>query len=120
MDRPDTTTLALDRTVLANERTYQAWLRTGMAAMASGLGIVKFLHTDLPLWVLLSVGTLMMVLSAGIFLLAAWRYNHFHVRVRHLDIDTVAAWKLTLTSFLLAGCAILALGGMLLMRFWGN
>lgn len=44
------TEYALDRTVLANERTYAAWLRTGIAALAAGLAIEKFMVQVLPEW----------------------------------------------------------------------
>ncbi len=111
---PDGNTLALDRTVLANERTYQAWLRTGFAALATGLGVAKFLHESMPLWMLLTIASILLLLSAAAFMLAAWRYNHLHVRMAHLDIDAMPTWMVKLISILLTACSIIALFGLLL------
>lgn len=110
---PDSNALVLDRTVLANERTYQAWLRTGLAALASGLGVAKFLKGVMPLWMLLTVAAILILFSAGAFLQAAWRYGHIHVRMAHLDIDAMPLWLAKLVSILLAGCSVLAFGGLL-------
>jgi uncharacterized membrane protein YidH (DUF202 family) len=41
--QPDRPLDASRRTQLANERTYLAWLRSGLAALAVGLGVAKFL-----------------------------------------------------------------------------
>lgn len=111
---PDRNALALDRTILANERTYQAWLRTGLAAFVSGLGTVKFLKNVMPLWMLLSIASLLILLSAAAFLQAAWRYSHIHIRMAHLDFDAMPMWIAKMISILLAGCSILALIGILL------
>jgi len=111
---PDGNTLALDRTVLANERTYQAWLRTGFAALATGLGVAKFLHESMPLWMLLTISSILILFSAAAFLAAAWRYSHLHVRMAHLDIDAMPPWMVKLISTLLMACSIIALCGLLL------
>ncbi len=111
---PDRNTLALDRTVLANERTYQAWLRTGTAALAAGLGTAKFLQEILPLWILLLLTSIMILFSTGAFLLAAWRYTHLHLRMAHLDADTLPPWMVRAISILLAVVALVALGGVLI------
>lgn len=110
---PDRNALALDRTILANERTYQAWLRTGLAALAAGLGVAKFLQDIMPVWMLLSVATILILLSAAAFLQAAWRYSHIHVRMEHLDIDAMPVWKVKTVSIALACCSIFALCGLL-------
>lgn len=109
---PDNNSLALDRTVLANERTYQAWIRTGLSLFIAGLGSFKFLQEEMPFWILLAIVVLLIVFSAMAFLLAAWRYRHFHLRIKHLDIDTVPAWIVITASALLAVSAILALIGL--------
>jgi len=111
---PDRNALALDRTVLANERTYQAWLRTGLAALAAGLGVAKFMKDVIPLWMLLTIASLLLLFGAMAFLQASWRYSHIHVRMAHLDIDAMPMWMAKVISLLLAGCSILALSGLLL------
>jgi len=62
--------LALDRTVLANERTYAAWIRTGLAALAAGLGIAKFMTGLMPLWSILIIAAVLIGFSSVAFLLA--------------------------------------------------
>ncbi len=110
----DRNTLALDRTVLANERTYQAWLRTGLAAFAAGLGIAKFLKGTMPLWILLTITTTLILFSVMASLNAAWRYCHLHVRMEHLDIDSIPTWMVKMSSAILAACSLLALIGLLI------
>jgi len=109
----DRNTLALDRTILANERTYQAWLRTGLAALASGLGVVKFMRDVIPLWMLLTLASLLILLAVASFVQASWRYSHIHVRMAHLDIDAMPVWIAKVVSLLLAGVSMLVLAGLL-------
>ncbi len=109
----DRNSLALDRTVLANERTYQAWLRTGLTALVSGLGVAKFLKDVVPLWILLTISTVLILFAAVAFLQAAWRYSHTHLRMAHLNIEVMPIWVAKVVSVLLAGCSILALAGLL-------
>jgi len=109
---PDSNTLALDRTVLANERTYQAWIRTGLSLFIAGLGVLKFLREEMPFWILVVITTLFILFSAIAFLLAAWRYRHFHLRIKRLDIDVVPAWVVITASVFLAASALLALAGL--------
>ena len=111
----DRNVLALDRTVLANERTYQAWLRTGTAGLAAGLGVARFLQEIMPRWMLLLVAGTLILFSAGAFLLAAWRYTHLHIRIAHLDADTLPPSLVKLISILLALCSLIALAGILLV-----
>ncbi len=110
---PDRDGLASDRTILANERTYQAWLRTGLASAAAGLALFKLMQETFPLWILLTVASVLLLFSALFFLMAAWRYNHIHLRTAHLDIDTLPPGIARLISVLLAGCSLLVLGGLL-------
>ncbi|HEB73259.1 MAG TPA: DUF202 domain-containing protein [Nitrospirae bacterium] len=109
---PDSNTLALDRTVLANERTYQAWIRTGLSLFIAGLGVLKFLRDEMPFWILVVIATLFILFSAIAFLLAAWRYRHFHLRIKRLDIDVVPSWVVITASVFLAASALLALAGL--------
>jgi len=110
---PDANSMALDRTVLANERTFQAWIRTGLAALVSGLGVAKFLQDTMPLLVLLTVVSILILFSTLAFLLSAWRYSHLHLRIVHLDIDATPMWLAKSVSIVLAVCSIIALGGIL-------
>ncbi len=103
------TNLALDRTVLANERTYTAWIRTGLAALAAGLGIAKFMTYLLPLWGIRIIAAVLIVFSALAFLLAAWRYGHLHIKVSHLEVDAMPLAMIRCLSLFLTGCSIIAL-----------
>lgn len=106
---PDNNKLALDRTILANDRTYQAWIRTGLALFASGLGVVKFLKGEMPIWVILLIVSVLLTLSALAFLQAGWRYSHTNIKFSALDIETRPTWQMWSISVLLALMSILAL-----------
>jgi len=107
-DTTDPTSLALDRTVLANERTYAAWIRTGLAALATGLAIAKFLTEVLPDWGIRVIAAVLIGFSAVAFVLAAWRYQHLHIKVSHLDVDVVPLIVIRIVSFVLACSSIIA------------
>ena len=110
-EKPNPQSMAWDATVLANERTFQSWIRTGLAALASGLGVAKFFSESMPLWMLLTIATVLIALSIGAFLLASWRYNNLHFRMQELDVDATPRWVVRLISFSLVGCSVLALAG---------
>ena len=114
VSEPDRNSLALDRTVLANERTYQAWIRTGLAALISGLGINKFMNDIEPMWPLMLVTIILLFFSAAAFLISAWRYNHLHVQMAHLEVDLMPVWVVKILSIFLSGCSLLALVDMIL------
>lgn len=67
------TQLAADRTVLAAERTYAAWMRTGFAALASGVGARTLLASALGHWLVMAVGTVLILFSGFCFGAAVWR-----------------------------------------------
>jgi inner membrane protein YidH len=69
-----TTVLAADRNILASERTYAAWVRTGLLALAGGIGARAL--KDVPSWLALANGTLLIGFSLFCFGAAVWR--HFH------------------------------------------
>ena len=115
---PVENTLALDRTILANERTFQAWIRTGLALLVAGLGIMKFLREELPFGSSVLISVLLIVFSAGAFVLAAWRYRHVHLKISHLDVDMIPLWIIVTLSMLLAAGALLAAGGILFASVW--
>ena len=118
--KPDPTSLALSQTVLASERTFQSWIRTGLTALATGLGIANFLQESMPLWMLLTITTILLVLSILAFLQVTWRYKHLHIRMKHLDVDATPIWLVKAFSYSLAGCALLALLALYLTAFGGG
>jgi len=109
---PDTNTLALDRTVLANERTYAAWIRTGLASLVTGLGIARFLSESMPLWSIRTIAVLLILFSAAAFFLAAWRYEHLHIGMSHLDVKMIPVGFVKLSSLVLVTCSLVALVGL--------
>ena len=111
-DQPNTNTLALDRTALANERTYAAWIRTGLTALVSGLGIARFLSDSMPLWSTHSIAAILIIFSGVAFFLAAWRYEHLHVGMAHLDVKMIPVAMVKFSSFVLMGCSLIALIGL--------
>ncbi len=110
--RADSTRLALDRTVLANERTYAAWIRTGLAALAAGLGLARLMLNTMPLWSIRILAVILILYSAGAFLLSAWRYEHLHVAIAHLDVKMIPVSVVKLSSIVLALCSLLVLVGL--------
>ena len=105
----DRTNLALDRTILANERTYAAWIRTGLASLAAGLGTAKFMIDVLPLWSIRIIAAALIGFSAMAFLLAAWRYQHLHLKVSHLEVDAMPLTMIRSFSVILACTSMIAL-----------
>ena len=67
------TELAANRTIFAAERTYAAWVRTGLASLASGIGAKKLLEGVVPDWMIVAVGTILVLFSAFSFGAAVWR-----------------------------------------------
>lgn len=109
---PNRNTLALDRTALANERTYAAWIRTGLASLVTGLGIARFLVDSMPLWSILTIATILILFSGVAFFLAAWRYEHLHIRMTDLDVKMIPVSMIKLSSFVLITCSLIALVGL--------
>lgn len=107
-DGVSSTKLALDRTLLANERTYTAWIRTGLAALATGLAIAKFLTQVMPVWSIRLIGMVLIGFSAIAFVLAAWRYQHLHIKVSRLEVDVVPLFVVRILSFVLACSSVVA------------
>jgi putative membrane protein len=69
-----TTVLAADRNILASERTYAAWVRTGLLALGGGIGARAL--KDVPNWIVLVNGTLLIAFSLFCFGAAVWRHMH--------------------------------------------
>lgn len=106
---PDKNILALDRTALANERTYAAWIRTGLASLVTGLGIARFMSNSMPLWGIHTIAGILIIFSAIAFFLAAWRYQHLHMGMIHLDVKMIPVAMVKLSSFVLIVCSLIAL-----------
>lgn len=68
------TVLAADRTLLAGERTYAAWTRTGLVAMAAGIGARAFIDQQIPVWLAIAAGSVMLAFSIFCYAAAAWRH----------------------------------------------
>lgn len=100
---------AIDRTVLANERTYAAWIRTGLAALAAGIAVEKFLVDFMATWSLRSIAMILILFSAVAFCLAAWRYTHLGVRLLHTDVRAIPAIVTTGVSLILLACSMISL-----------
>ena len=105
----DSNAYAIDRTVLANERTFAAWIRTGLAALAAGLAIEKFMIGVIPSWSHRAIAAMLLFFSLAAFLVAAWRYTHVHLRMAHLDVEAIPRSMVILISLGLAGCSLIAL-----------
>jgi putative membrane protein len=67
------TELAADRTVLAAERTYASWVQLGLASLAAGVGAKKVMGGVLPEWLIVAMGTMLVLFSAFCFVAAVWR-----------------------------------------------
>ncbi|GBE44697.1 MAG TPA: DUF202 domain-containing protein [Rhizobiales bacterium] len=104
----DSNTYAIDRTVLANERTFAAWIRTGLAALAAGLAIEKFMIGVIPAWSHQAIAAVLLIFSLAAFLVAGWRYTHVHLRMAHLDVEAMPRSMAILISLGLAGCSLIA------------
>jgi putative membrane protein len=67
------TELAANRTVLAAERTYASWMQLGLTALAAGVGAKKVMGGVLPEWLIVAMGTMLVLFSAFCFVAAVWR-----------------------------------------------
>ena len=102
-------------TVLANERTFSAWLRTGLTALATGLGVERFLGGVIPDPVIRAISMSLLLFSVLAFSLGAWRYIHVGALLRTQRVFGAPAPLLLLISILLAFASILAIIGVWLV-----
>jgi putative membrane protein len=98
---------------LANERTFLAWVRTNIALFSLGFVMARlslWLHTDHSIEnpVLagrgLTIGVGMVVVSAILTVLAAWRYhsvNH-QIETGMVKTDRALVWFITTVMILLS------------------
>ena len=114
------TELAADRTVLAAERTYAAWVQLGLAALASGIGAKKLLEGIVPEWLIISVGTLLVLFSAFCFGAAVWRQLDPGVPPPRPDVRRISSHLLVVVNGFLALVALAALLGIWFGRSGGD
>ena len=104
------TELAADRTVFAAERTYAAWVRTGLVALASGVGARKLLDGVVPGWMIVGMGTVLVLFSAFCFIAGVWRQAF--TEPREPDVRRLPPIILVLINGFLALVAVAALIGL--------
>ncbi|MBV9063879.1 MAG: DUF202 domain-containing protein [Alphaproteobacteria bacterium] len=111
------TQLAADRTVLAAERTYAAWMRTGFAALASGVGARTLLAGVLGHWLVMGVGSVLILFSAFCFGAAVWRELFAGAPPPGTDVRRIPSGVLYFVNGFLALVALAALAGIWLGPF---
>ena len=105
------TALAADRTLLSAERTYAAWVRTGLAALASGVGARALLADVLPMLLVRTTASVL-ILFAGFCLIAAvWRELQGVAPTPQPDIKPIPRALLVPVNVFLLLVAIAALVG---------
>lgn len=103
----DRTDLAFHRTILANERTYSAWLRTGLASLVAGIGVPRLLsNTKFPMLIKI-IGTIFLLASAGIFIIAFWRFRKENLRLESEYQRHILIWPMSLLTIALFTTALL-------------
>ena len=105
------TELAADRTVLAAERTYAAWMRTGFAALASGVGARTLLSGVLGHWLVMGVGTVLILFSGFCFGAAVWRELFAGAPTPRPDVRHIPRSVLYVVNGFLALVSLAALAG---------
>jgi len=73
--------LAITRTILANERTLLSYLRGSLGCLLGGIGLIKFL--DHPIYLL--VGSVLLVISAALFVAGIMRFRSTRKLVSEID-----------------------------------
>jgi putative membrane protein len=117
-EKPDRRTeLAADRTVLAAERSYAAWMRTGLAALASGVGARTLLASALGHWLVMGVGTVLILFSGFCFGAAIWRELFAGAPPAKPDVRHIPRGVLYSISGFLALVSVVALVGIWLGPF---
>lgn len=67
---------------LANERTFLAWIRTALALLAGGVALVAVVPDFGPSWLQHTAGTVLLLLSVTLSLLALRRWRQTEVALR--------------------------------------
>ncbi|MDQ3399352.1 MAG: DUF202 domain-containing protein [Deinococcota bacterium] len=105
----DRTDWAQERTLLAKERTFSGWLRTGLAMVAAGLGVTRLLPEVEPEWLVLSLGTALVLMGGVAVAMGFWSYRKTLKRLEEEGIRGVPAWIIgafTLVFLLGAGAGL--------------
>lgn len=99
---------AEERTLLAKERTFSAWARTGVAAMAAGLGIARFIEiADAP-WIARTVGVVLIAASAFVFVLGFLSYRTALRKLTERGVRGMPLWAMAVLTGALVASAGLA------------
>jgi uncharacterized membrane protein YidH (DUF202 family) len=85
---------------------------TGLALFVTGLGIDRFLSDSMTFWSIRTIAVILILFSVVAFFLTAWRYEHFHTGMTHLDIKVIPLGMVKLFSFVLVLCSLMALVGL--------
>ena len=101
--------LAQDRTALASERTFASWTRTGLAFLAAGLGIAKFVDSSASLPLIRIMALLLILLAILSFVLGAVRYTALCKKLKRLDIALIPHQIILLISGTLVACSVIGL-----------
>jgi putative membrane protein len=109
-----TTILAADRNILASERTYAPWVRTGLLALAGGIGARAL--KDVPDWLVLANGTLLIAFSMFCFGAAVWRHFHPGPPPPTPSVKVMPRAALVIANGVLAMIALGALAALWLVR----
>lgn len=100
-------------TILANERTFAAWLRTGLASLATGLGVERFLGGVISDPVIRAISMSLLSFSVMVFILGAWRYRYVGSLIKSHKSAGAPFPIVLLLSILLVIVGIMAILGVL-------
>jgi putative membrane protein len=100
---------AQHRTVLANERTFSAWTRTGISAVAGGIAVARFLGQDDDSLLPRVLGTILVIIGAGVLGLAIWRYTTISDVMEKEGLPVMPKWAAYALSFSLLLASVLVL-----------
>ena len=106
------TKLACERTYLANERTLIAWLRTAIALVSAGLGVVKFLDTEGPYYMMKILGIMLVITGELSYIFAYRKYKSLNERICDMQDSVSPAWimfPLNITILLMSIISLLVI-----------
>ncbi|GEM_PF-1675814 len=86
------TVSSYQRTVQANERSLSAWIRSGLAAAGGGLAVAEFIRGDVESLLAKIIGGILIILGAGMCLLALDRYHRVHRQLKQINAPVPPLW----------------------------